>query len=103
MHPLKYQSNIFVPHQHNQMIFVFLCTSCDNNVSPSGVHSIVFTSNLNDNWDIYTILSDGSNLQRITSDIAIDANPVWSSKGNQIAYQSDQIGNLEIYVMNPDE
>jgi hypothetical protein len=58
------------------------CGKTNNNI-----HSIVYTSNSNENWDIYTIFSDGSNPTRITTDPAIDANPVWSPDGKQIAFQ----------------
>jgi hypothetical protein len=44
-----------------------LIASCSKPLFSAGLSTIVFTSNMNDNWDIYTILSDGSNLKRIRS------------------------------------
>ena len=55
-------------------------------------------SNRNDdNYEIYVIDPDGSNLVRLTFDPGLDETPVWSPDGNKIAFASDRKGNLEVY------
>jgi TolB protein len=45
---------------------------------------------------------DGSNLQRLTNNPAIDASPTWSPTGTQIAFTSDRTGTPQIWVMGTD-
>jgi Tol biopolymer transport system component len=52
--------------------------------------------------DIFSIDSDGQNLERLTSTAAIDEQPTWSPDGSQIAFQSDMSGDIEIHVMGAD-
>jgi Tol biopolymer transport system component len=54
------------------------------------------------NYDIYVMNSDGSDVQRITNDPAYDTHPSWSPDGNKISFVSAKDGNEEIYVMNTD-
>jgi Tol biopolymer transport system component len=46
--------------------------------------------------------ADGSGQTRLTDDLALDTNPIWSPDGTRIAFQSYRDGNDEIYVMNAD-
>ncbi len=69
-------------------------------LSPDG-QKIAFMSRREDNWDIYVINADGSNLQRLTSDPAQDGLPAWSPDGNALAFVSDQGGIWAIWVMTP--
>ena len=70
---------------------------------------IVFHSNRDSNWDIYTMNSDGSNQTRLTFNEAGDSFPAWSPNGRQIAFSSQRDSggrngeiNSEIYVMDAD-
>ncbi|MEP7287918.1 MAG: RHS repeat-associated core domain-containing protein [Chloroflexota bacterium] len=64
---------------------------------------IVFASDRDGgNWDIYSMNGDGTDVQRLTSDPAVDGQPTWSPDGTQIAFFSARDGNWEIYVMNAD-
>lgn len=52
---------------------------------------------------IFTMAADGSDLIR-TFDVvgAYDSAPNWSPDGSQIAFESDQDGDMEVFVMNAD-
>jgi Tol biopolymer transport system component len=73
--------------------------------SPDG-SLIAFASNrdpLNsNNFDIYTMNSDGSNStnpSRLTTSAASESRPNFSPDGSRIAFRTDRDGNGEIYVM----
>ncbi len=59
--------------------------------SPNG-ELIAFTSKKEDNYDIYTIRPDGSDLKRLTTDPGNDAHNVWSPDGKWIAFSSGKTG-----------
>jgi TolB protein len=53
-------------------------------------------------FDIYTANPDGSDLRRIGSTDAYDAEATISPDGSRIVFTSTRDGDLEIYTMNPD-
>ena len=55
-----------------------------------------------DNYDIYVMNADGTNLINLTNHPAKDHAPDWSPDGRQIAFSSNRDGNREVYVMNAD-
>jgi Tol biopolymer transport system component len=59
--------------------------------SPTG-ERIVFTRKANDNFDVYTIRPDGTELRRLTTSLANDAHAVWSDDGRHNLYNSGQSG-----------
>ena len=63
---------------------------------------IVFYTDRDGNWEIYTMAADGNNQTRLTFNDASDSSPVWSPDGRQIAFHSNRDGNNEIYVMDAD-
>ena len=65
---------------------------------------IVFESDRDGNFEIYTMNSDGTEQTRLTNNAAKDYNPVWSPDGTKIAFTSDRdgVGILAIYSMNAD-
>ena len=69
--------------------------------SPDGQY-IAFSMKVNDTFEIYIIKSDGSGLQRITTNSSNDLSPSWSPDGNWIVFTSDRDGNSEIYRMKKD-
>lgn len=69
--------------------------------SPDG-QKVAFMSRREDNWDVYVVNVDGSNLTRLTSDPAQDGLPVWSPDGNAIAFVSDRGGVWAVWVMTPE-
>src|ERR671932_391217 len=61
------------------------------------------------NWEIYTVNPDGSELAKITNNPASDMNPAWSPDGTKIAFRRNDamvsasgLNNEDIYVMNAD-
>jgi TolB protein len=69
--------------------------------SPKG-NAIAFTSNRDGNQEIYSIDSDGSGLERLTTAAGSDANPTFSPKGDLIAFESNRTGRPEIWIMKSD-
>jgi Tol biopolymer transport system component len=73
------------------------------NLFPSITSSkIAFTSDRSGNDEIYVMNADGSNVQRITINIAADKQPSWSPDGSRIAFVSNRDGADGIYVMDSD-
>lgn len=67
--------------------------------SPDG-QSIVFTSNLSGDLELYVMRSDGSHLTRLTNSPGYDGGPFFSPDGRHLVYRSDRHGNdlLQVFV-----
>lgn len=59
--------------------------------SPDGTR-IAFASNLDGNYDIYSMASDGTDVQQLTRTDEQEAEPSWSPDGKWIAYASGYVG-----------
>lgn len=68
--------------------------------SPDGKR-LAFTSTRDGNQELYVAQRDGSEVQRLTSDPAIDAHPAWSPDGEWIAFSTNRWGDLEIALIRP--
>jgi TolB protein len=71
-------------------------------LSPDGSKVVFMSRREGENWDIYMVNIDGSDLQRLTRDASQDGLPVWSPDGNAIAFVSDRGGPWAVWVMTPD-
>jgi hypothetical protein len=67
-------------------------------VAPS---QLAFAMRPQTNWDIFTILSDGSGLANVTQHPGNDMQPTWSAQG-RIAFASDRSGTFQVYAMESD-
>lgn len=63
---------------------------------------IVFTSNREGNFEIYTMNPDGSEQMNLTEHRTDDYDPVWSPTGEQILFVSERHGMRDLYLMNAD-
>ncbi len=66
------------------------------------VFRIAFWSNRDGKKEIYAMDADGSNVKRLTNNVADEDNPKWSPDGRKILCDSERDGNMEIYVMDVD-
>lgn len=51
-------------------------------------------------YEIYVMAADGTELRRLTQNQAVDREPSWSADGKEITFVSNRDGNYEIYVMS---
>jgi hypothetical protein len=63
---------------------------------------IVFSSARDGNLELYAVRPDGTGLERLTDNAAIDAAPDLSPDGTRVAFASTRDGNSEIYTMRLD-
>lgn len=68
----------------------------------TSAREIVFMSNRDGNYEIYTMTLADQQVKRLTFDEATDQNPAWSPSGNSIAFASDRDGTMQLYLMAPD-
>lgn len=69
--------------------------------SPDG-KTLVYTAKRNDNFDIFSISSDGGEEKRLTDSPGLDDGPEYSPNGQFIYYNSMQSGKMEIWRMKAD-
>ena len=69
--------------------------------SPDG-QKLAFMSDLNGNFDIYTLHVRSGELQQLTDYDGVDTNPVWSPDGSEIAFLSSREGALNVHVVGSD-
>lgn len=63
---------------------------------------ILFQSNRDGHWQIYTMNADGTGQKNISNDKFNNNFISCSARGDLIAFVSDRDGNEEIYIMKPD-
>ncbi len=66
------------------------------------IDRILFASNRDGNYKIYTMRADGTDLKRLTNNDADDYPEAWSPDGRRILFASQRDGNVEIYTMRAD-
>jgi len=63
---------------------------------------ILFISERDGSRDLYSIYEDGSDLTRMTQQMAVECCLTWSPDGRQFAFVAKPDGNLEIYIAEAD-
>ena len=70
--------------------------------SSGGNGRIVFASNRDGDFEIYTMNARGGGLRKLTHNRVNDNCPAWSPNGRKIAFNSRRFGPDDIVVMNAD-
>ena len=70
-------------------------------LSPDG-RSLVFFSNRNANYDIWSMDISGEHIQRLTTSESMELFPAWSPDGKQVAFISDRSGEIAVWRMEKD-
>jgi tol-pal system beta propeller repeat protein TolB len=70
--------------------------------SPDGSKILFRSDRIDAGYDIYTMDSDGTNVQRITYGKSYNGNISWSPDGSEIVFESDRTGDREIFKINAD-
>ena len=65
-------------------------------------HRILFSSNRDGDWDIYSMDVNGENVVQLTNHPAFDRQPDASPDGRRIAFTSERGGKPDLYVMDSD-
>lgn len=81
------------------LLLVAAVAGCTKTV-PRG--KIVFQSNRDGNFQIYSMNDDGTSLKRLTNSPSYDVSPSWSPDAKRIVFASDRGGNWDIYTMSSD-
>ena len=63
---------------------------------------IVFTSDRDGENEVFVMNADGTGVEQLTYNLAVESVPSWSPDGRRILFQSDRDGEGDIYVMNAD-
>ena len=63
---------------------------------------IVFTSERDDNWDLYHMNTDGSNVARLTETDISESGADWSPDGRSLSFWSRRDGNADLFLMGAD-
>ena len=70
-----------------------------NSIASSASERILFQSNRDGNWEVYTMRTDGSQQVNLSRHPADDTQPSLSPDGRRIVFVSNRDVNSEIYVM----
>lgn len=81
------------------LVISLMFAGCAQKVAPG---KIVFQSNRDGDFDIYSMKADGTEVKRLTDSPAYDVSPSWSPDGSHILFASDRQGNWDLYVMRSD-
>lgn len=63
---------------------------------------IAYYSDVEGNWDLYTMDASGGDVRRLTSFEGDNLHGTWSPDGSQLVFRSNRNGNYDIYTMRAD-
>lgn len=96
------QSGLYIMSNSGRDIRLLIADNANYPAWSSDGNRIAFRSNRDGNQELYSINIDGTNLIRLTDQIASDNLPAWSPDSTQIAFYSNLAGNGDVYLMNAD-
>lgn len=105
---LRDTGGIYAVNPDGRGLARILIDGSEPSVSVDGRRIVFSSAQGTGNTDIYTANIDGSNLRRLTTNSAVDDEPVLSSDGTRIVFVSTRngdagsVGSREIYIMNAD-
>lgn len=67
--------------------------------SPDG-ETLLFASDRDGDYEIYSIRTDGEALERLTHDQAKDMSPAWSPDGTRFVFESDREGGNGLWIFD---
>lgn len=67
-----------------------------------GTGRLVYYTEEDGDWEIYTMNSDGRNRRQLTDNDARDLHAAWSPDGEQMVFQSNRDGHDKLYQMDAD-
>jgi Tol biopolymer transport system component len=67
--------------------------------SPDGAR-VAFSSYRDDNWELYLVDADGTNLLRMTDHPENDFSPTWSPDGSKLLFASRRYMDADLFVMD---
>jgi TolB protein len=88
-------------YDHDRRVFFSSTHAADPGCPPQPDYSHGYVWRLDD-YDIYTVRPDGSDLRRLTRTPGYDAEGTLSPDGRTIVFTSTRDGDLEIYTMRTD-
>jgi Tol biopolymer transport system component len=94
--------NIYDINSKEKTLLLERFSPMEPSFSPDGnnVIFIDFPKEGTENFEIYTIGIDGSNLTRLTDNPARDYFPKYSPDGQTIVFSSERDGNIQLFTMN---
>ena len=91
------------PFSRGCLLLLLLALMVASDSTAQGFESrIVFSSNRDGDWDIYSMDANGDNVVQLTNHPATDEAPVCSPDGRRIAFKSERGDTPDLYVMDSD-
>ncbi len=88
-------------YDHDRRVFYASTRAASPNCPPRPDYSHGYVWRLDD-YDIWSVKPDGSDLQRLTDSPGYDAEGTLSPDGRTIVFTSERDGDLDLYLMNVD-
>ena len=91
------------PFSRGCLLLLLLALMVASDSTAQGFESrIVFSSNRDGDWDIYSMDANGDNVVQLTNHPATDEAPACSPDGRRIAFRSERGDTEDLYVMDSD-
>ncbi len=65
-------------------------------------HNVRDAASFHQNWELYLVQQDGSELTRLTDNNVVDTSPSWSPDGRQLSFRSRRDGSADLHIMDTD-